>query len=111
MLQPCCNRSRTYPDRAGKRWGKKRQEPLIRAEKADRAVPTRKALTELTRRGSLVQIQHRPLRFLCKQRYFVCENRGPGSAYRPFCCNLSEVVLTTARLSSLGGESYTSGRT
>src|SRR5919107_512316 len=70
MLQPCCNRSRTQQDRVGKQRRKKRQKIAYIAGFPDRTEPTRKALTELTRRGSLVQIQHRPLKKapFCRQK-------------------------------------------
>src|SRR5215204_1535895 len=53
-------------------------------------------LLSLTRRGSLVQIQHRPLINYLQKRYFALTERGPGSASRPFCCNRSEDMLTLA---------------
>ena len=44
MLQPCCNRSRTHPNGAGKRWCKKRQKSRVYAVFSDRAEPSREVL-------------------------------------------------------------------
>ena len=49
---------------------------------------------DLTRRKSLVQIQHHPLRFSCKLQYFMGVKRGSGGVSGPVCCNPSEIKET-----------------
>ena len=62
MLQPCCNRDSTEPNKVGFASEPKCWETAQIGGLPNKTERSRRAPTELTRRRTLVRAQHRPLR-------------------------------------------------